>query len=70
MPSKLVHRFLDSAGPDYEPAQLNALFLNVIFKNGKLVCTTGVSMRIFTLDKSLETAWDEQMQEFLLRMQE
>ncbi len=70
MPSETVLNFLDSAGLDYEPIQVNALFLNVNFQEGKLVCTTGTSMKEFTMDKSLEYAWDDQMTRFLTRVQE
>lgn len=70
MPKDLVLSFLDSAGLDFEPVQVNALFLNVNFQDGKLVCTTGTSMREFTMDKSLEYAWDDQMSKFLNRVQE
>ena len=69
MPSEAVLSFLDSAGLDYEAVQVNALFLNVNFQDGKLVCTTGTSLKEFTMDKSLEYAWDEQVVKFLNRVQ-
>ncbi len=70
MPSDMVLGFLDSAGLDFEPVQVNALFLNINFQNGRLVCTTGTSMKAFTLDRSLEHAWDDQVEKFLMRVQE
>lgn len=70
MPSDFVSQFLGSTGLDFEPAQVNGLFLNVSFQEGKLTCTTGTSLRDFTLDKSLEHAWDDQITKFLIRVQE
>ena len=65
MPTEVVLKFLDDEGLDFEPVEINALFLNVKFENGKLTCTTGTSMKIFTLDKSLEDAWECRMMRFL-----
>ncbi|MBR3262507.1 MAG: hypothetical protein IKF93_05250 [Lachnospiraceae bacterium] len=69
MPSDVVLKFLDHAGLDFEPVEVNALFLNVNFQEGKLTCTTGTSMKAFSLDKSLEDAWDSQMVRFLNTIQ-
>lgn len=70
MPSHSLIGFLDSVGIDYDPTLVNGLFLNVNFQEGKLACTTGTSLKEFSMDKSLENAWDEQMQKFLIRIQE
>lgn len=65
MPKEFLIRFLDDEGLDMEPVEVNALFLNIKFENNKLVCTTGTSLKAFTLDKSLEDAWDCRMMKFL-----
>ena len=70
MSQETVIRFLDDEGLDMEPVEVNALFLNIKFENNKLVCTTGTSLRAFTLDKSLEDAWDCRMLKFLTEVQE
>lgn len=41
------------------------LYLNCQFSGETLTLTTGTSLRIFTLDKSLEHAWDQKLQTFL-----
>ena len=41
--------------------------LNIRFENGKLSCTTGTSLKLFTLDKSLDQAWDRMVQKFFLQ---
>jgi len=69
MPSEVVLKFLDDAGLDFEPIEVNALFLNLTFQEGKLICTTGTSMKAFTLDKSLEIAWDDQVEKLLKSIQ-
>lgn len=36
-----------------------ALFINIIFENGKLSIITGSSEKMFSLDKTVEHSWDE-----------
>lgn len=36
-----------------------ALFLNIVFENGNIICTTGSSEKNFSLDKKVENSWDE-----------
>ena len=69
VPSSAIGRFISNACPGFSPEQVNALFLNVNYQEGKLVCTTGTSMKEFTMDKSLEYAWDEKTEAFLNRIQ-
>lgn len=44
---------------------LNGLFLNVKFHEGTLTCITGSSMKLFTMDKSLDHAFDAYIRHFL-----
>ena len=37
----------------------SALFLNLMYENGKLTFTTATSQKAFSLDKTLNSAWDE-----------
>ena len=67
--SGAVRRFLDRSELAFDPEQINALFLNVNFQEGKLICTTGTSLKTFTLDKSLENAWDTYAEKFLNQVQ-
>lgn len=41
-----------------------ALFLNIIFENGKILCTNGCSEKIFSLDKKVENSWDIYIKNF------
>lgn len=51
-------RTIQSAGSRISPEDITGMFLNLTYRNDRLVCTTGVSYRAFTLDKSLEREWD------------
>ena len=56
---------LESSGLSYTTEDVNALFINVRYEGDVLVCTTGLSMKTFTLDKSLEEYWDNTVQKFV-----
>ena len=45
--------------------QISGFYLNVRYEEGELYCVTGTSVNFFTLDKSLETEWDEAVRLFL-----
>lgn len=51
------------------PADIDGLFLNLHFRQGALTCTTGSSLRFFTLDKTLEHTWDEMVKKFLQKQE-
>ena len=65
MPSNREEGFIRKYGLNFEPEDINGLFLNVNYEAGKMRCVTGTSLRTFTLDKSLEDAWDKQMEKFI-----
>lgn len=44
---------------------ISSFAMNIVFQNGELRLTTGVSYRGFTLDKSAEKIWDEMVLTFL-----
>ena len=44
---------------------INGLFLNIHYDRTGLSCTTGVSYRTFTMDKSLETVFEENILSWL-----
>lgn len=45
--------------------QIQGLYLNIRYEDGALYCITGTSLNIFTLDKTLETEWDEAVKKFM-----
>ena len=61
MPKSKIEIFLRQSGLSVPTEQISGLFLNINYQGGKLYCTTGASLKIFTMDKSLENQWDEYM---------
>lgn len=49
------------------PQEVQGLYLNIHYDGTRLTCVTGTSFKTFTLDKSLERAWDEMAEKFLLQ---
>ena len=41
------------------------LYLNILYDGKNISCTTGTSVRVFTLDRSLDHAWDDMVRKFL-----
>ncbi len=56
---------LSSIGSNLLPDDISGMYINLTYHNQQLTCTTGVSCRVFSLDKSLEQAWDELVKRFL-----
>ena len=46
---------------------VKGLFINVYYENNKIQCTSGVSRVSFSMDRSLEEAWDESVEGFMKR---
>ena len=51
----------------YKAADIKGLFLNISYDQGKVTCTSGSSLAVFSLDRSLDTIWDEAAGKFLGR---
>ena len=56
--------FLTKHDLTYRPAEIQGLYLNFRYDGLALQCITGTSMNTFTMDKSVEKAWDEYVQKF------
>ena len=56
--------FLTEHDLTYRPAEIQGLYLNFRYDGLALQCITGTSMNTFTMDKSVEKAWDEYVQKF------
>lgn len=56
-----------SRTPDFKPEDVTGLFLNIRYENNTLSLTTGTSLSFFTLDKSLEKAFDRFVCDFLTK---
>ena len=49
----------------FSAEDISGIFLNLTFRDGQMVLTTGVSYRTFTLDRSFDNAWDTLAARFL-----
>ena len=61
-----TEKLLAQTGSSFSLEQVDGLLLNLRYDETGLVCTTGTSLKLFTMDKSLEHAWDQMVQKFLL----
>ena len=59
-----IQKLLEGKGLDYQPQDVRGLYINLRYDGTKLQCVTGTAMNIFTMDKSLEQAWDTMVQKF------
>lgn len=62
-----IEKLLRQRELNFQPKDVRGLYINLKYDGAKLVCITGTSMNIFTMDKSLEQAWDEMVQKFFLQ---
>ncbi len=59
-----IEKFLLQQELDFRPNDVRGLYINFKFDGQKLRCVTGTAMNTFTLDKSLDQAWDMMVQKF------
>lgn len=63
---KNTEKMLISSGLSLNPEDIYGLFLNCQFEKGRLTCTTGTSLRIFTIDHTIDQLWDDLVRRFFL----
>ena len=51
-------RTVEKSGSSFKTEDITGMFLNLKYQDQKLTCTTGISYRTFSMDKSLEQEWD------------
>ena len=49
---------------DFKPQDVRGLYINLKYDGQNLQCVTGTAMNLFSMDKSLEQAWDKMIQKF------
>lgn len=64
-----IARLIAQNNLDYTPDQVQGLYLNIRYDGTTLQCVTGTSLKTFTMDKSLEQAWDTMVQKYLSQKQ-
>ena len=59
-------KLLTSSGiTSLQPENVSGLLINIRFDSNGLSCITATNLNLFTLDKSLEHAWDDMVKRFL-----
>ena len=59
-------KLLTSSGiTSIQPENVSGLLLNIRYDNGTLNVITATNLSLFTLDKTLERAWDDMVKRFL-----
>lgn len=66
---KNTQKLLQGSGLSYKAEEIFGLFLNFQYDGSYLTCTTGTSLKTFTLDKSLDHAWDELVLKYFKQQQ-
>lgn len=59
-----VEQLLRQTGISFHPEDVDGLFLNIRYDGTSLTCISGTSLRVFSLDKTLEHAWDNMLEKF------
>jgi hypothetical protein len=63
-----VAKLVQSGNIDIDIEQIEGLYFNIKYENNILSCVTGTSLKIFTLDKSLEKYFDNYSEGFIQRI--
>lgn len=64
LPEESIRKLIIKKQLDFQPESVQGLYLNFRYNGSVLTCTTGTSLNVFTLDKSLEHAFDQWTREF------
>ena len=62
---KNIGRLISQSAPALDPESVQGLYLNIHYEGARLSCVTGTSFKTFSMDKTLEHAWDEMVEKFL-----
>lgn len=64
LPDDAIRRFVEDKKLDFQSETIQGLYLNFKYNGSVLTCTTGTSLKVFTMDKSLEQAFDQWVRDF------
>lgn len=65
LPKRQLPEFLKESGVSFREEEVQGLYMNIRYENGTLLCVSGTSMNSFTLDKTLDQAWDQKIRQFM-----
>lgn len=61
-----ITRLVEMNNLPINESDISALFLNVSYEKETLTVTTGTSIKIFTLDKTVDNVWDETVEKYYI----
>lgn len=67
-PEDAVERLVRESGAALTAGDVAGLYINLTYETGTVSVTTGVSLRVFSADRTLEHAWDESVRELFRRL--
>ena len=67
--SSNIQKLLMQTGLSFSPSDVKGLYLNLRYDQGVLTATTASALSYFTLDKSLDEAWDTMVRKFFLHQE-
>lgn len=59
--NKLAEYMPQAVQKQFQPEDVQGLYLNIKYEKKRLSVVTGTSLKKFSMDKSLEQAWDEEI---------
>lgn len=62
-----VESLIAQTGVPLQADAVDGLFLNIHFDGSSLTCTSGTSLRVFSMDRTLEHSWDGMLEKFFHR---
>ncbi len=65
VPRGSVIQFVEKSGSSFQPEDIEGMYLNIIYDPDNLLITTGISYRVFSMDKSLEHTFDDYVKSFI-----
>ncbi|MBR6696775.1 MAG: hypothetical protein IKL73_00730 [Lachnospiraceae bacterium] len=63
--SELISKIIKDSSINYNLSDISGLYLNIRYISNKLTITSGSSIRVFSMDKTIDTVWDNYLQDFL-----
>lgn len=64
-----IEKLIQQQNLDFELEDVRGLYINLKYDGQKLQCITGTAMNLFSMDKTLEQAWDTMVQKFFTQKQ-
>lgn len=62
-----MEKTLSRSDSGLTPLDVSGMLLNIVYQNGSLTLTAGISYRTFTPEQTLNREWDKMVQKFLNR---